>query len=315
MGLPFEQVLAFQLMDEQWAFGPDIGALLGRGGVLSGGPDIDVLNHLQSQLPSGLTETLTRCEEPAAKRQRVVAQTQEGSLESSSRSRSPVEQKWPPGHCTSLAVMPGHCTSPATAQASIDGSESCPLIVAQNMDLEQFRHGYQLVLRIQPGATTTSSSAPVQHINKPALVQQLVFSHSGLLGLCGMNSAGVAVCVNNLAQLKHSRNEVIHSKLPVAFVIRGILAQDSVEKAKEFITKIGHASGQCYTVGGSCRGEYAVFQAEACGVGVSFRRGDAMKDGEESKMSQAPDRSFLAHANHPLFSDVAWFSSEAQRLK
>ena len=80
----------------------------------------------------------------------------------------------PPEHCTTVA-----CGGGAGA------------VVAQNMDLESLRDGSQCVLRL-------SSEG-----EEPA---QLLFSHAGMIALCGVNSAGVSVAVNNLAQLPHGRS-------------------------------------------------------------------------------------------------------------
>lgn len=51
-----------------------------------------------------------------------------------------------------------------------------------------------------------------------------MFSHAGMVGLCGVNSAGVAISCNNLSQLNHKT-----SGLPVAFVVRGILQRSTFE--------------------------------------------------------------------------------------
>jgi isopenicillin-N N-acyltransferase like protein len=73
-------------------------------------------------------------------------------------------------------------------------------VLAQNMDLPVFMDRSQLVLRV---------SGPDQP-------EALVLSSAGLLGLTGVNAAGVAVCVNTLMMLRHSRRG-----LPVAAVLRG----------------------------------------------------------------------------------------------
>jgi isopenicillin-N N-acyltransferase-like protein len=96
---------------------------------------------------------------------------------------------------------PEHCTAFAL---SAHESSGAPAIVAQTMDLESFRDGFQVVLRVN----AVDCSLP----------EQLIFSHAGMVGLCGVNSAGVAIACNNLSQLNHSTRG-----LPVAFVVRAIL--------------------------------------------------------------------------------------------
>jgi len=103
-----------------------------------------------------------------------------------------------------------------------------PAYVSQNMDLETWMDGYQLVLHIQ------------RHGNTP---EQFVFTCAGLVALNGINEHGIGVCVNTLMQLKASSNG-----LPVAFVIRGLLEKKNSE-ALPFIQKVKHASGQNYIIG------------------------------------------------------------------
>lgn len=99
------------------------------------------------------------------------------------------------------SLQPDHCT--AFALASNECSDA-PAIVAQTMDLESFRDGYQVVLRVAAEGNTVP--------------EQLIFSHAGMVGLCGLNAAGVAISCNNLSQLNHTTRG-----LPVAFVVRAVL--------------------------------------------------------------------------------------------
>ncbi len=50
---------------------------------------------------------------------------------------------------------------------------------------------------------------------------------AGMIGLTGVNAAGVGVCVNTLAMLRHSDDG-----LPVAFVMRGVLERTSAAAAR-----------------------------------------------------------------------------------
>jgi len=101
-------------------------------------------------------------------------------------------------------------------------------IVAQNMDLPSYYDGTQVVLKIKTERD----------------LEKLVFTPAGIIATTGVNERGVAVCVNTLAQLRHRPNG-----LPVAFVVRGILAQEVVEDAVSFLRAVPHASGQNYLVG------------------------------------------------------------------
>src|SRR3954452_24962481 len=147
--------------------------------------------------------------------------------------------------CTLIAVAP---------------AEGRPTVLAQNMDLTELMDGAQAILRIDDGAGGGGA----------------VLTAAGMIGLTGVSSAGLGVCVNTLAMLNHSRNG-----LPVAFVMRGALAEGSVPAAAEFLARVPHASGQHYAL--ADRNEVAGYECSAAGA---VRSDDA-------------DRRFC-HTNHPL---------------
>jgi isopenicillin-N N-acyltransferase like protein len=154
-----------------------------------------------------------------------------------------------------------HCSS-----LGVTGSPAHPAFVAQNMDLESFRDGYQVVLRI-----AATGSAP----------EQLVFSSAGLIGANGVNRSSVAIAANTLMQLTASPDG-----LPVAFVVRGVLAQTDGGAALAFLREVKHASGQNYVLGVGDR----VFDLEAsAGKVVEFR--------------PTADGRVVYHTNHPLLND------------
>ena len=62
-----------------------------------------------------------------------------------------------------------------------------PGYIAQNMDIEAYTDGYQVLLRI------------AQNGDRP---EQLILTHPGCIGLTGMNKMGFGTCVNTLMQLK-----------------------------------------------------------------------------------------------------------------
>lgn len=142
-----------------------------------------------------------------------------------------------------------------------------PARVAQNMDLETYTDGYQVLIRVEGNEET------------PA---QLLLTHAGLIALNGMNAARIGVCVNTLMELKASR-----TGLPVAFVVRGLLAQRDKDDALRFLQEdVDHASGQNYLIG--IGDEVFDFEASANQV-VQCKSGN--KNGS------------LFHTNHCLAND------------
>jgi L-aminopeptidase/D-esterase-like protein len=149
-----------------------------------------------------------------------------------------------------------------------------PSYVAQNMDLERYTDGYQVLMRV-PGDD--------QH------PEQLILTHPGLIALNGMNAAGVGVCVNTLMQLKASS-----SGLPVAFVVRELIRKTDEEDILGFIRRVDHASGQNYIIG--IRDEVYDFEASANKV-VRFN-------------PENPNGT-VYHTNHPLVNDDVkpWYAA------
>jgi isopenicillin-N N-acyltransferase-like protein len=138
-----------------------------------------------------------------------------------------------------------------------------PALVAQNMDVESFRDGSQTLLRILPAA------------GEP---EQLVFTCAGLIAANGMNSGSVAVGCNTLMPLNASRDG-----LPVAFVVRGMLARTEGHNVIGFLKRIKHASGQNYIIGIGDR----VFDFEASATQVV-------------RFQPVAGGSPVFHTNHPL---------------
>ncbi len=117
-----------------------------------------------------------------------------------------------------------HCSS-----IGIPAMNGQPAYVSQNMDVEAWMDGYQVVL----------------HIKKNGQVpEQYIFSSAGLVALNGINENSIGVCVNTLMTLNANT-----SGLPVAFMIRGLLTKTSQKDALEFIQTVPHASGQNYILG------------------------------------------------------------------
>ncbi|MFM9105809.1 MAG: C45 family autoproteolytic acyltransferase/hydrolase [Chloroflexota bacterium] len=146
-----------------------------------------------------------------------------------------------------------------TVAAVVDANARVP-VLGQTMDIPSVHDGTQLALRIRPQ-------------DGPAVI---VFSAAGMLGLMGCNEAGVGVVVNNLEVLPSGSNG-----LPVAFVMRSILARRTLAAAANFVRDAQHATGQHYAIGGP-DGLWA-FEAWSGGVEEVPVRGNA-----------------YVHANHPL---------------
>jgi hypothetical protein len=152
--------------------------------------------------------------------------------------------------------------------ARLQGGAACssvggPGCIGQNMDLPRFLDGFQTLLRIRyPGSD----------------LELLVPSFAGLIGLYGLSSRGVALCVNTISQLRAAP-----TGLPVAFVVRSTLERATVDEALAHLERLPHASGQNYLVGGPA----GVADLE-CSAGGAVRL--------------APTAGNLCHTNHPLLS-------------
>ena len=141
-----------------------------------------------------------------------------------------------------------------------------PAYVAQTLDIPAFYHGFQTVLRIR---------------DKREDLETLVFTIPGVVAANGLNSRSVAVCVNAVTQLAYSPKG-----LPVAFVIRGILRQESYEQAVKFLQDIQPAAPQNYVIGGPA--DAADFERSA---------------GKMSRFIPFEGAEFTYHTNHPLIND------------
>jgi isopenicillin-N N-acyltransferase-like protein len=168
-------------------------------------------------------------------------------------------------HCSSLGVI---------------RSGTHPAFVAQNMDLENFRDGSQVVLHIT---------------ENPPQPEQFVFTSAGVIATNGMNNRKIAIACNTLMELSAAPEG-----LPVACVVRGVLAKTRGADVLEFVKTIKHASGQNYIIGVGDR--VYDFEASANKV-VEFR--------------PVADGSVVYHTNHPLANDdwKPWHANKKQALK
>ncbi len=154
-----------------------------------------------------------------------------------------------------------HCS--AAAAPARNGQ---PGYISQNMDLENFTDGFQVLMRLN-----RTDSRP----------EQLLLTYPGLIVLNGLNEEGVGVCVNTIMQLEASS-----TGLPVAFVIRRIINSTDKDELLSFLQTVNHASGQNYMLG--IRGEVFDFEASANKV-VRF--------------NPMNENGSLYHTNHPIAND------------
>ncbi|MBL0268737.1 MAG: hypothetical protein IPP99_08760 [Chitinophagaceae bacterium] len=117
-----------------------------------------------------------------------------------------------------------HCSG-----IGVSATANHPAYIAQNMDLENYMHGYQVLLHHE-----ATDQEPEQYI----------LSCAGLIAINGINENGIGLCVNTLMDLQASS-----AGLPVAFVVRGILGKQNGKDALDFLQSVKHASGQNYILG------------------------------------------------------------------
>ena len=150
-----------------------------------------------------------------------------------------------------------------------------PTWIGQNMDLGSYTDGHQALLKIE-----ADDRGPAA----------LVFTVAGMIGLMGVNAAGVGVCVNSIPQLASGPAGV-----PVAFMLRRLLQARSLSEAAEVVCALPHATNQHYLI--AAPGAVRAFEAGADGV-TEFH-------GPE------PDR--VLHTNHPLSDAPAAEEPESAR--
>jgi predicted choloylglycine hydrolase len=171
-------------------------------------------------------------------------------------------------------TMHHHCSA-----IGIPAKNGKPAYVSQNMDVNSWMDGYQVILHIMPNEKTPG---------------QYVLTCAGIVALNGINDHGIGVCVNTLMELSASTNG-----LPVAFVIRGILEKKTPAEALSFLKTTKHASGQNYILGTVD----SVYDFEASSNNVVRMNSD--KDG------------IVYHTNHPIVNhDVKlWYEKYHQDFK
>lgn len=167
-----------------------------------------------------------------------------------------------------------HCSG-----MGVPATKGQPAYIAQNMDIESYTDGYQVLLHL-----SRTNTRPEQYI----------LTHPGIIALNGMNEKGIGACMNTLMQLKAST-----TGLPVAFIVRRILNSTDKNDLLHFIQLVPHASGQNYIIG--IKEEVFDFEASANKV-VRFNPNNA--------------NGSIYHTNHPLVNnDVKeWYKKDDPTL-
>ena len=122
-------------------------------------------------------------------------------------------------------VMAHSCSS-----FGVNKSSTTPSITAQNMDIPEYYHGFQTVIKINDPDSDKET---------------MILTIPGHLGLTGMNNKFVSINCNTLMQLDYGK-----TGLPVTFIVRGVLDKNTQENALTFVNEVPHASGQNYIIGG-----------------------------------------------------------------
>ncbi len=145
----------------------------------------------------------------------------------------------------------------------VNKSSSQSSITAQNMDIPPYFDGYQTVIKYKDSL----SNKEIMYLTIP-----------GHIGITGMNNQFVSINCNILMQLKNQT-----TGLPVSFIVRSVLNQNSQNEAIAFLKTIEHASGQNYIIGGKEK----VYSFECSSSKI-----------EEFKPFESAE--FTYHTNHPL---------------
>jgi len=161
----------------------------------------------------------------------------------------------------STEPVPHHCSG-----LGAFNQDGLPSLVAQNQD-NSFKDGNEAILHIK---------------HQDSSLESFVFTVAGLVGINpSLNSQGVAMTSHSLPQLANRIDG-----LPVAFVLRGALAQKNFQDAAKFIHEIKHSTGQNYILGGP--EEVGSFECSANKV---------------SRFIPYPGANRTYHTNHSLVND------------
>jgi isopenicillin-N N-acyltransferase-like protein len=113
-------------------------------------------------------------------------------------------------------------------------------------------------------------------------VEVILLSYPGLVGVYGLNSKGIGLCVN--AMFYRLNNSL--QGLATPFIGRGVLAKRSYQEAERFLRSVPHASANTLTLGGP--GELTTYEVSANQI-------------RPFRPPSQPGRTY--HTNHELVND------------
>jgi predicted choloylglycine hydrolase len=165
------------------------------------------------------------------------------------------------------AETPHHCSAVASLRPG-GGA-----LLAQNMDLARWSDGLQALLLIRDVAPGIDAA---------------MLTMAGMIGLCGVNSAGLGLTVNTLGDLASASDG-----LPVAFITRTLLTHSNYDEASRFLHRIRHASGQNYILSDGrqlgdfeCSTDRAIaFTPEGAGAGRVWHTNHALANRNHAPVS------------------------------
>lgn len=138
-----------------------------------------------------------------------------------------------------------------------------PALVAQNLDLDSYLDGYQILIRYN----CDRSDGRILAVSVP-----------GMISLNGMNGFGFAICDNTLVQLRTDSAGV-----PIFALYRLALECKTVAEARRLLSGLPHASGLNWVMGDP--DEVCMLEASAGSI-VPYTSDDPAKP--------------IFHTNHPL---------------
>jgi len=147
------------------------------------------------------------------------------------------------------------------------GDSQHPTILAQNADTTIFWQGHQTLLRF----CETGSD-----------VEEILLSYPGLIGVYGLNSKGIGLCIN--AMFYRLNNSL--QGLGTPFISRGVLAKRNYQEAELFLRSVTHASSNTLTLGGP--GNVTAYEVSANQI-------------RPFRSPSQPGRTY--HTNHELVND------------
>jgi predicted choloylglycine hydrolase len=159
-----------------------------------------------------------------------------------------------------------HSKDERCSALGVFGQKNSAPLLAQNMDIESYYDGYEVLLHIKYSDSS---------------LEAFVFTVAGYLALTGLNNQPVGICCNTLPQLDYSPQG-----LPVVYIVRTVLEKSNLAEAENFIHEIRHASGQNYTIGDSQR-----IKAFEC------------SSNKVIKFTPYEGATRVYHTNHPLVND------------